>query len=76
MWSGGGLRGAGDTRFPLLATIIGLIVARLGLASLFTALDLSIYWVYSALMGDYVAKAIMLSWRFYRGRWKTAIAAT
>lgn len=72
---GGGLRGAGDTRFPLLATIIGLIVVRLGLAAIATALGLSVVWVYAALMGDYITKASMLAWRFYRGRWKKALQA-
>ena len=71
----GGLRGAGDTRFPLIATIVGLIIVRLGLAAIATALGLSVVWVYAALMGDYITKAAMLGWRFYRGRWKKAIPA-
>lgn len=33
---GGALRGAGDTRFPLLATLLGLIGVRCGLAALCT----------------------------------------
>ncbi len=71
----GGLRGAGDTRFPLIATIVGLIIVRLGLAAIATALGLSVVWVYAALMGDYITKAAMLGWRFYRGRWKKVIPA-
>ncbi len=67
---GGALRGAGDTRFPLLTTIVGLIVVRLGLAAVAPSLELDVYWVYAALMGDYLVKAAMLIWRFYRGRWK------
>ena len=46
---------------------------RLGLAAIATALGLSVVWVYAALMGDYITKAAMLGWRFYRGRWKKAI---
>ncbi len=72
---GGGLRGAGDTRFPLVATIIALIFVRLGLAAVATALALPVEWVYAALVGDYITKAAMLGWRFYRGRWKKAIPA-
>jgi len=67
---GGALRGAGDTRFPLVATFFGLIGMRCGLAILFTWLGLPVVWVYGALVGDYVLKNAMLVWRFRSGRWK------
>ena len=70
---GGSLRGAGDTRFPLVATILGLLVMRCGLAALATYLGLAVFWVYAALVGDYLLKGSMLIWRFYRGRWKTVV---
>ena len=73
---GGALRGAGDTRFPLLATIAGLIGMRCGLAALATYLGLPVLWVYAALVGDYMLKGIMLIWRFHSGRWKTIISST
>ncbi len=70
---GGALRGAGDTRFPLIATFLGLIIMRCGLAALFTWMELPVFWVYASLVGDYVLKAIMLVWRFKNGRWKTLV---
>jgi putative MATE family efflux protein len=70
---GGALRGAGDTRFPLLATMFSLIGMRCGLAALATYLGLPVVWVYAALVGDYLVKASMLIWRFQRGRWKTIV---
>lgn len=70
---GGALRGAGDTRFPLAATIVGLLVARCGLAAVFTFLGWPVVWVYGAMIGDYLAKAVMLLWRFHAGRWKTVV---
>ena len=70
---GGALRGAGDTRFPLMTTILGLIVMRCGLAALATYLGLPVFWVYAALVGDYLLKGIMLVWRFSSGRWKTIV---
>ena len=70
---GGSLRGAGDTRFPLIATILGLLVMRCGLAALATYFGLAVFWVYAALVGDYLLKGSMLIWRFYRGRWKTVV---
>lgn len=70
---GGSLRGAGDTRFPLLATMFSLIGMRCGLAAIATYMGLPVVWVYAALVGDYLVKATMLIWRFQRGRWKTIV---
>ena len=70
---GGALRGAGDTRFPLIATILGLLVMRCGLAGLATYMGLPVIYVYASLIGDYVLKSILLVWRFYRGKWKTLV---
>lgn len=70
---GGALRGAGDTRFPLMVTFVGLIGMRCGLAIIATWLGLPVVWVYAALVGDYVLKGLLLVWRFRSGRWKTVI---
>lgn len=70
---GGALRGAGDTRFPLVATILGLIGMRCGLAALATYFGLPVAFVYASLIGDYVLKGILLTWRFHRGKWKTLV---
>ena len=70
---GGALRGAGDTRFPLMATFAGLIGMRCGLAILATWMGLPVVWVYAALIGDYVLKGVLLVWRFHGGRWKTVM---
>jgi Na+-driven multidrug efflux pump len=67
---GGALRGAGDTRFPLFAVLAGLVGVRLVLAGLFAWLGLPVEWVFAALIGDYVVKASMLTWRFASGRWR------
>jgi len=70
---GGALRGAGDTRFPLVATIIGLLVMRCGLAAAATYMGLPVVYVYAAIIGDYIVKGAMLLWRFRRGKWKTIV---
>ena len=67
---GGCLRGAGDTRFPLLTTLVGLIGVRVVLAGLFTLAGFSVEWIYAALIGDYCIKATMLVIRFKSGKWK------
>ena len=67
---GGCLRGAGDTRFPLVTTMVGLCGVRVGLAVLFVFFDLPVEWIYGALIGDYIVKAIMLLIRFHGGKWQ------
>jgi putative MATE family efflux protein len=68
---GGALRGAGDTRFPLVCVFVGLFVFRLIPATLAALVfHAPIQWVWAALVFDYVAKAGLLTWRFARGRWK------
>lgn len=70
---GGALRGAGDTRFPLIATIIGLLGVRVTLAAIFTFAGMPVVWVYATMVGDYLVKAGMLTWRFHSGRWKRVL---
>jgi putative MATE family efflux protein len=68
---GGALRGAGDTRFPLLAVFTGLFLFRLIPASIAAVVfSASLQVVWCALMLDYAIKAAMLIARFVRGRWK------
>jgi putative MATE family efflux protein len=68
---GGALRGAGDTRFPLATVIVGFYGARLGVAwTVATLFHLDLVWVWAALLGDYVARAVMKAYRFRSGAWK------
>lgn len=68
---GGALRGAGDTRFPLWSVILGFYGARLGwaVAAAFV-LHLSVNWIWFALFGDYVVRAVMKGGRFRSGKWQ------
>ncbi len=68
---GGALRGAGDTRFPLLTVLTGLMGVRVVLSAAFAWWGLSVEWIFGALIADYIVKAGMLSARFRGGRWKT-----
>ncbi|NNL66397.1 MAG: MATE family efflux transporter [Myxococcales bacterium] len=69
---GGALRGAGDTRFPLVAILTGLFVFRLGSAFTLQALyQPTIVHIWLCLISDYAVKALMLTWRFGSGRWQT-----
>jgi putative MATE family efflux protein len=69
---GGALRGAGDTRFPLLTVLVGFYVCRLGVAFLVTFwLGLGVVWLWLALVGDYAARSTLKGQRFHSGVWKT-----
>ncbi len=66
---GGALRGAGDTRYPLLATFCGLVLGRVLLAFIAVWLELSVYWVFAVLIADYSIKAMILGWRYRSRHW-------
>ena len=66
---GGALRGAGDTKSPLIITMIGLVFFRLTVAFIFLYFNLPIEYIFSSLMIDYLVKAILFSYRFNSGRW-------
>jgi putative MATE family efflux protein len=68
---GGSLRGAGDTRFPLVAILTGLFAARLAGAILVAEVfGGSVVAVWSCLLADYAVKAGLLSLRFASGAWQ------
>jgi putative MATE family efflux protein len=66
---GGALRGAGDTRFPLVATLCGVTFGRLIPALIALWLGLSIYWIFSIMILDYSIKAALLIYRFRSRKW-------
>ncbi|HIF96256.1 MAG TPA: MATE family efflux transporter [Myxococcales bacterium] len=70
---GGALRGAGDTRFPLITTLAGLVVVRGCVAGLLAFMDFAVEWVFGALLFDYCVKASLMSWRFRRGKWQKIV---
>jgi len=67
---GGALRGAGDTRFPMIVTLSGLVVVRGSVAAFGAWLGVSVEWIFAALIADYVVKAVMLVLRFRADGWK------
>jgi Na+-driven multidrug efflux pump len=68
---GGALRGAGDTRFPLIATIVNWFVIRLPLAYVLAfPLGLGLTGVWAGIAADYFVRAGLLAWRFNSGAWQ------
>jgi Na+-driven multidrug efflux pump len=80
----GGLRGAGDTRWPLLFTFVGFLLVRIPLAY-YLAWDqvtlpivgwqvdgwgLGVVGAWYAMLIDCFLRAVMVGWRFGHGGWQ------
>jgi Na+-driven multidrug efflux pump len=67
----GGLRGAGDTRWPLYTKIVSTWGVRLPLVMVFLPLGLGLTGIWIAMCTDFAVQALLAFWQFRRGRWKT-----
>jgi Na+-driven multidrug efflux pump len=66
----GGLRGAGDTRFPLFISVIGSLVIRVSLGWLCgMVLGWGLMGAWVGMFGDMIWRAAMATFRFRSGRW-------
>ncbi len=67
----GGLRGAGDTRWPLISTLAGIWFVRVTLAYLFiNGLGYGLIGAWLAICIDQIIRYFILLWRFRLGKWK------
>jgi putative MATE family efflux protein len=68
------LRGAGDTRVPVLFTWFGFLAVRIPLAYLLTSesVGLGLYGAWLAMCADLVVRGLFFLGRFAGGRWKLA----
>lgn len=67
----GGLRGAGDTRYPMWVTTAAIWLVRLPLAYLFgPILRLSLAAIYMSNVADSVVRAALVWHRYRRGAWQ------
>lgn len=67
---GGALRGAGDTRWPMYVTTLGVWLFRLPLVYLFIIVwgyDITAAWYITA--GDFLIRSVILWWRFDSKKW-------
>ena len=67
----GGLRGAGDTRWPLYTKLVSTWGVRLPLVLLFLPLGLGLTGIWIAMCADFAVQAVLAFWQFRRGRWRT-----
>lgn len=66
----GGLRGAGDSRFPLIASLAGFYGFRLFLTILIWHAHGPIAWIWWSLIADYIVRSTIKTVRFYNGKWQ------
>ncbi|HQV47199.1 MAG TPA: MATE family efflux transporter, partial [Nitrospira sp.] len=68
----GSLRGAGDTRFIMIATMIGMWGVRIPIA--FVAgywLTMGVFYVWLAMIADWTLRMALMLWRYRSERWKS-----
>ena len=70
---GGALRGAGDTKTPLVITLTCLLFIRVFLAVVFFLLDARIEVIFSTLVADYVVKGFLYIARFRSDKWMNVL---
>jgi putative MATE family efflux protein len=67
----GALRGAGDTRWPLWVSALGMFVVRLPVAWMVgIPLGLGVTGAWIAFVVEYNVRAAIIAWRFRVGAWK------
>ena len=67
----GALRGAGDTRWPLVFTLIGYLGVRIPLAYLLTqTFNWGVEGAWYAMVTDLTIRCILISYRFWHGGWQ------
>jgi len=66
----GALRGAGDSQFPLFASVAGFYGLRLALTVLIVHYGGSVTWVWWSLLADWAMRATLKSARFMSSHWE------
>ena len=70
---GGVLRGAGDTKSPLLITLTCLLLIRVLLAIIFLYLNADIVFIFATLIADYSVKAYLYVRTFRSEKWMESL---
>lgn len=64
------LHGAGDTRWPMLATVIGIFLLRVPAAWFFGVyLQYGLMGAWAGMFLDIIFRAVVMAWRYLGGKW-------
>lgn len=67
---GGAIRGAGETRYPLLVSLVTLLLVRVILPFVFIQLGFSIVALFALTGADFLIKAVFMTWYFRSKKWQ------
>ncbi|MBA5870739.1 MAG: MATE family efflux transporter [Nitrospira sp. CR2.1] len=68
----GSLRGAGDTRFIMVATMIGMWGVRIPIAVVAGYwLNMGVFYVWLAMIADWTLRMALMLWRYRSERWRS-----
>ena len=68
----GGLQGTGDTRSPLVITLISQVIVPMGICFTAQAMgNLHSTTVWSAILAGHFTRCVLSVWRFQQGNWRT-----
>ncbi len=67
------LRGAGDTRVPVLISWFGFLGVRIPLAYILTGNGLGLVGAWLAMVADIWVRGFIYAWRFRSGQWKRIV---
>lgn len=65
----GALRGAGDTRFPMMVTVFSILISRMLAPWILVTMGADVFWVYATSILDFSLKAGLNMARFRKKRW-------
>ncbi|MBQ5813847.1 MAG: MATE family efflux transporter [Clostridia bacterium] len=73
----GALRGAGDTKFTAMVTMLTVMLLRPGLAIFFiNQFDLGLNGAWYALVVDQLVRTLLVFYRYHSGKWTTSFKPT
>lgn len=68
------LRGAGDTRFPMIVSIATMFLFRIGFAYLLVyVFDLGFLALWVAMVADWLIRSVIFLLRYFRGGWRRRV---
>lgn len=65
----GSLRGAGDTRFPMMVTISSIVLTRILIPLILVKMGADVFWLYTTSLMDFSLKSGLNMWRFRKKVW-------